>query len=93
MILNGEDVEKNVQQAVHHFDILANYNDELGHWNLGLVYENEEGFQNTDRSVYHFRIAADLGLIQARDRVGEYFTSVTRPRMLSFTGDEIKTLI
>jgi len=45
-----------------------------------------------DRAFYHFRLAADLGHIEAREVVGEYAVSVTSPHKLRFTNGELEVI-
>jgi len=92
MYRNGEGVVVNMKKAVHHYEICAKY-ESAGHWNLALIYKNEEGYLNKNRALYHFRFAADLGYPFARDVVGEYFVSVSVPRELSFTNDELQVFL
>lgn len=69
---DGEGTEGNIKKAVHHYEIRIKHNLVDGHWNLALIYGSEPDFHNRNRSVYHYRIAADLGHSKAIEIVAKY---------------------
>lgn len=90
MYRNGEGVAVDTKKSIHHFKISASREMKDAHWNLARIYESEEGYLNEDLALYHFRLAADLGHIGAKEVVGEYFVSVSSPRKLSLTNNELQ---
>jgi len=88
MYQRGEGTEVNISKAIYHFEISARYSHWGGHWGLAKLLEREGNFRNIDRSIYHYRRAADLGRREASDIVAMLFVRSTAPRKMSFTVDE-----
>lgn len=93
MYRDGEGVAINMKKAVHFLENYTKYDKNEGHWNLAHIYRSEEGYLNENRSFYHFRLAADLGNISAKEDVGEYFVSVSGPRKLCYTNEELQIFL
>lgn len=93
MYRHGEGVAVNMDKAIHHFEIFAKHENDEGHWNLACIFESEKGNLDENRAFYHYRLAADLGHLEAREVVGEHFVRVSSPRKLSFTNDELQILL
>lgn len=83
----------NLKKAIHHFEIHAKHDEHSSHWNLACIYVSEEGYVNKDRALYHYRLAADLGNVEAKEVVGEYFVSISIPRRLTFRSDELEIFL
>jgi len=93
MFRDGEGVAVNMKKAIHHFEVHAKYEKDESHWNLALIYSVEEGYLNKNRAVYHYRLAADLGNLQARQVLGQYCESISGPRKSSFKNKELEMFL
>lgn len=51
MHMLGEGTRKSGEMAVQLFETLANYEQNEAHWNLGLIYDKENGFRNENRAI------------------------------------------
>lgn len=93
MYRDGEGVAVNIRKSIHHFEIYAKHERDEGHWNLACIYQNEEGYVCKNRALFHFRLAADLSDLNAREVVGGYFVRASGPRKLRFTNDELQEFL
>lgn len=93
MYQHGEGVAVNIKKAIHHFEIAAKYEQNVGHWNLGYIFAIQEGYFNDDRLLYHFRMAADLGHMDARQIFGKYYVSGKGAQKLRFTEKELQIFL
>lgn len=88
----------NVSKSISYFEISAdfdtgiNYRDDT-HWYRAIIYETEEGSIDDNRALYHYRLAADLGQVEAREVVEEYFVRGTAPRKMSSTNEELQLFL
>ncbi len=68
---NGEGQEKNIGEAIKHFEIAANAGNLEAMNNLGVIYAKEEQYRNLDLSKTFFTKASELGLAQSTLNLGK----------------------
>lgn len=93
MYRDEEGVAVNIKKAIYNFDIVTKYESDDGHLNLAFIFPNEQGYLNEDRALYHFRLGAELAIMEATEAIGEYFVSVSGPRKLSLSNDELQVFL
>lgn len=68
---NGEGQEKNIGEAIKHFEIAANAGNLEAMNKLGVIYAKEEQYRNLDLSKTFLTKASELGLAQSTLNLGK----------------------
>lgn len=70
---NGEGQEKNITEAIRHFEIAANAGNLEAMNKLGAIYCQEEPYLNIDLAIKWFSLASSGGLLKATSNLGKVY--------------------